>query len=275
MKIVLCSSLAYYSQYICSFAAPVSTQRNKIEVSLNPFSSSKTQYKCNTMPLPTSIHSQLAMTKSCVKRSFSDASIHQISPTTTKDQVFMRTAESPTNTAQEEELGAALLLSVAAIVTKEISVDGVNWEDDLENFPMLPCIDHDPTYEERAKLSPRCTESSVPSSVFSNWNRIRAVSIDIPEDLATYRGEKKAPTEAIVSPVTSPALSRRFPLRKAVMLRKQSIIKQESPRNHKRTLLPPKTASPSHALKTILRKKFSWKNFPEVCIFRSHSRKCK
>lgn len=225
------------------------------------------------MLLPTSIHSQLDKSKSCVKRRFSNASIHQISPTTTKDQVFMRTAESPTKTEQEEELGAVLLLSVAAIVTKEISVDGVNWEDDLENFPMLPCIDHDQTCEERAKLSPRCTKSSLPSIVLSNWNRIRAVSIDIPEDLATYRGEKKASTEAIVPPITSPVLSRRFPLRKAVMLRKQSSSKQESPRNHKRTLLPPKTASPNHALKTILRKKFSWKNFPEVCIFRSSARK--
>jgi hypothetical protein len=217
-----------------------------------------------------------------VDSSISSALIHQISPTTTsKNQAFTQTADTPTLTEQDDQRGATLLLSVAALVTKEIDKDGINWEDDIENFPMLPSMDTDTeqTREPASRstaLSPRCdtTESPLAPSVLSHWNRIRTVSIDIPEDLATYRGEKKkAASDAVVSPNAS-TVERRFPLRKAAMLRKQrsSPAKLEIPRNHKRTLLPPKSAPACQSLKTILRKKFSWKNFPEVRKFRSRLR---
>lgn len=194
--------------------------------------------------------------------------VHQISPTTTEENPgLMQTADTPISTELEEERGAALLLSVAAIVNMEIDKDGVNWEDDLENFPKLPNFESERTCLPSATLSACCTESPVPANLFSIWNRIRSVSIDIPEDLATYRGEKKTASEDVVAPSDSP-VPRRFPLRKAALLRKQRTTKAESPRTNKRIQLNSKSASPSSSLKTILRKKFSWKNFPEVSKFR-------
>jgi len=193
--------------------------------------------------------------------------VHQISPTTTEENPgLMQTADTPISTELEEERGAALLLSVAAIVNMEIDKDGVNWEDDLENFPKLPDFESERTCLPSATLSACCTESPVPANLFSIWNRIRSVSIDIPEDLATYRGEKKTASEDVVAPSDSP-VSRRFPLRKAALLRKQRTTKAESPRTNKRIQLNSKSASPSSSLKTILRKKFSWKNFPELEAF--------
>ena len=235
---------------------------NLIETS--PFPTFVRQELTNTMLHLDNVTPDVDGSKSPIQHCLSNSLIHEISPTTPKNHVFMRTADVPIATEQEEERGAALLLSVAAIVTKEIDKGGVNWEDDdLANFPMLPNMDPDRTCQRSATLSPRCSGSPLPSSVLNTWNRIRSVSIDIPEDLATYRGEKtSALAEAVVSPSISP-VSRRFPLRKAALLRKRT-TKQESPKNHKRTLLPPKSVSPGHSLKTILRKKFSWKNFPEV-----------
>ena len=217
----------------------------------------------------------------------SSAMIHQISPTSTsKNPAFVQTADTPNLAEHDDQRGAALLLSVAALVTKEIDKDGINWEDDIENFPVLPSMDSDSDTEQTREPTSGSTavstryntkEPLLSSSVLSLWNRIRTVSIDVSEDLATYTGEKKkkkkAASDAVVLP-NATSVERRFPVRKAAMSHKQksSPLKLNTPRSHKRTLLPPKSAPACQSLKTILRKKFSWKNFPEVRKFRPYLR---
>lgn len=172
---------------------------------------------------------------------------------------------------------ASLLLSIADICKSEIKTGGlVNlWRDDL-TLPNFPCLS-DATTDAKA-LTPR-TESlrdfmSTAGNDIYPSNRVRSVSIDSPrldtvderkvESPVSFSG---APT---VSPLHTPVSNRRLPFRKQ-SLRLSSKARREhvhpelsipsSPRSGKALQGP---CAKGVQIKKILRKKFSWKNYPEV-----------
>lgn len=189
-----------------------------------------------------------------------------------------------------EHRDAALLLAVAAIATKEIHIDGVIWDDDKppvslrKFFPDIPSIAKSNTKApSRPHLTPRFTDHRGHDSSEEMdelelppvddrfvWNRARAVSLDAPDDEHMrdspelfLKGDR-----GIVTPESSP-VSRRMPLRKPglrpVIKRRSDFVGSVGGISHseKRTLLPRGKAK-RLGMKTILRKKFSWKNYPEV-----------
>jgi len=192
--------------------------------------------------------------------------------------------QTPSEDSRERQ-GAALLLSVAAIVAKEIGSDGVNWDDDEQSaFPVLPSMDS-PADFVASRLRLRCSQTSEPSPMSTDedeeqddryeWQRVRSVSIDVGDETPEEGEPEEIPSSApIVSPLSSP-VTRRQPLRKST-LRAMNRNKQRScrstpatttsatsPSNSKRALQPQGILKVSN-VKTILRKKFSWKNYPEV-----------
>lgn len=170
-----------------------------------------------------------------------------------------------------EHQGAALLLKVAGIVSKEIDSDGIDWEDDLRSDPPpLSLVETENIYlKSVAHTKDSDTADSRPRTSFLSLSRIRSVSIDLsePEETSSREGSPDlgfslgAP---IVSPLNSPVNSRRTPRRKsgikALMLNKHSEMPTKKMVEAKGTLN-------GHTLKTILRKKFSWKNYPELEAF--------
>jgi hypothetical protein len=179
-----------------------------------------------------------------------------------------------------EHRDAALFLSVVAIATKEIHIDGLVWDDD-EPFmgrakalpPSIPSIHASVA---TSPLTPRFLEHDSdmedltlpPTDERFAWSRIRAVSMDSPEDENTRssRGIHRKGTLNIISPESSP-VSRRMPMRKpglrVTKRRSYSTDSSDSNNTEKRPLTTHNKVK-TQGLKTILRKKFSWKNYPEV-----------
>lgn len=182
------------------------------------------------------------------------------------DQVFTQTRKS------NEHQGANLLLSVANIVLKEIGSEDIDWGDDSPSDPPpLSLVETENMYRSRTE---NCGDADTRSESYSLTNttsldlsRIRAVSID-----ASYEGSsgKRSPVfdcssksnAALISPGNSPVW-RRNPKRKSNMknlvLNKHCDIPTKKSVQAKRHLSGP--------VKTILRKKFSWKNYPELEAF--------
>jgi hypothetical protein len=161
--------------------------------------------------------------------------------------------------------GATLLLSVADIVSKEIDSEGIDWEDDMLDPPPLSLVETENLYSRSVPHTSDAEPESRPRNSFHFLSRIRAVSLDLCDEVPS-RGcspQLDCSTKsgvAIVSPLNSP-ISRRNPRRtskiKAFMLNKRSEMPTRKSVEAKGTLTGP--------VKTILRKKFSWKNYPEVC----------
>ena len=161
---------------------------------------------------------------------------------------------------------ATLLLSVADIVSKEISSEGVDWEDDIVVTRPLSLVDTENLYPRQVPRG--CNTEPVPRTRTSIdlLNRIRAVSLDMcdndaceddsPELISSFSTEEEP---VVISPVNSP-VSRRIPRRtskiRALILNKRSEMPTKKSVEEKGTLNGP--------VRTILRKKFSWKNYPEV-----------
>jgi hypothetical protein len=179
-----------------------------------------------------------------------------------------------------EHRDAALFLSVVAIATKEIHIDGLVWDDD-EPFmgraealsPSIPSIHASGT---TSVLTPRFLERDSdmedltlpPADERFAWSRIRAVSIDSPEDENTRSSRElyRKGTLNIISPHNSP-VSRRMPLRKPglrVTKRRSLSTDSSNSKNIDKRTLPTHNMVKTQGSKTILRKKFSWKNYPEV-----------
>eukprot|EP00543_Licmophora_paradoxa_P008464 CAMPEP_0202445492 /NCGR_PEP_ID=MMETSP1360-20130828/4309_1 /ASSEMBLY_ACC=CAM_ASM_000848 /TAXON_ID=515479 /ORGANISM="Licmophora paradoxa, Strain CCMP2313" /LENGTH=270 /DNA_ID=CAMNT_0049061789 /DNA_START=302 /DNA_END=1114 /DNA_ORIENTATION=- len=169
---------------------------------------------------------------------------------------------------------------MANIVEKEIGQDGVNWEDDI---PLSPSLEDLPFQLSSSILPSDGSQSlkkySMRSALTtlqddSSWKRIRTVSMDARDEntpratsprLSPRLSSKTAPS--LVSPVGSPLQSRGRSLRKpkSVSIKKKpQMIPPSSPRTRS---LQPKEAVKGSTVKTILRKKFSWKNFPELEAF--------
>lgn len=196
-------------------------------------------------------------------------------------QVFEKSSDT-------EHRDAALLLSVAAIATKEIHIDGASWsaDDGVKRMGSLsiPTIMNLAKKEARKnsslQLSPRLSslvsvsemdyqnEGLSPSTtLLDGWNRVRSVSVDEERSGSPIHSSGAA----IVSPLSSP-ISNQRPLRKP-MLRPWSSRKRELSASStfsagggadSKRPLHPNGVRHGRAVKTILRKKFSWKNYPEV-----------
>jgi hypothetical protein len=196
---------------------------------------------------------------------------------------------------------AVLLLSIADIAKTEINKDGLSnlWVDD-EDFPRFPKLS-EPSVSDFKWLTPR-TETLKDlimdtSSDHYPSNRLRAVSIEYSPEQHSSRFERTTspltlgfPEESnanIVSPEVSPLSNRRLPFRKQSLrlshkARKEHLLSPSSPmssdeedegpartvsfadtNSKKSKPLQPATAK-GVIVKKILRKKFSWKNYPEV-----------
>jgi hypothetical protein len=197
---------------------------------------------------------------------------------------------------------AVLLLSIADIAKTEINNDGLSkmWLEE-EDIPKFPQLSEQPNVSDLKWLTPR-TETLKDlimdtSSDHYPSNRVRAVSIEYSPEQHSSRFERATspftlglPEESnpnIVSPEVSPLSNRRLPFRKQSLrlshkARKEHLLTPSSPmssdnedegpartvsfadtNSKKSKPLQPATAK-GVIVKKILRKKFSWKNYPEV-----------
>jgi hypothetical protein len=201
---------------------------------------------------------------------------------------------------------AALLLSIADIAKSEIHDNGLQalWWDDGKILPLFPKLSETAHGGEHMRLAPR-TDSLQGLLVASSMeeqkqhlpsNRVRLVSLDMD---TTYEHEDWRTTSPVslntskinlVSPMQSPQAlvsNRRLPLRKqslrlSVKARKEDHQEEEDEEecptptrtvafaDHKKKALQGACAR-GIPIKKILRKKFSWKNYPEVS---SHVDEC-
>lgn len=184
-----------------------------------------------------------------------------------------------------EHRDAALLLAVAAIATKEIHIDGLVWDDDEPfmgrsmSFAAIPSVHvSDGGRTTSPPLTPWSLEHGSdmedltlpPTADRFAWSLIRSVSIDSPEDENTRSSRElhRKGTLNIISPESSP-VSSRMPIRKPglrVFTKHRSYSTDSSDSSSEKRPLQTQNKAKSHGMKTILRKKFSWKNYPEVSV---------
>jgi len=195
---------------------------------------------------------------------------------------------------ETEDDAAQLLLSMSDIVTKEIKNNAFAFDDEGDHYSRDDSsrCSHDTHEDEHWLLTPRDRNQS-PSHQDTeefNWTRVRTVSIDSPlhsslltprsmdEDLQKYCSVPLV-RPVLISPLSTP-IGRGRPLRRASLKFAQK-IKQEHIKLPKLPQLPPvtvdvneykKKAQQSSLVKglkiqTIGRKKFSWKNYPELEAF--------
>eukprot|EP00934_Nitzschia_sp_Nitz4_P007021 Nitzschia sp. Nitz4//scaffold45_size130396//12977//14086//NITZ4_003429-RA/size130396-snap-gene-0.134-mRNA-1//-1//CDS//3329552338//7011//frame0 len=181
-----------------------------------------------------------------------------------------------------EDEAAQLLLSISRIVSKEIQCDHsvLQGDDDSTKSDARSVPDTKSLQTPNlASVSPTHEDDTK-----HRWNRIRSVSIDSPTPINTLLSPKSEPLTislgrpALISPNCTPVARR--PIRSAAL--KLSKAKDE---HLKLPKMPPMvTASPvtvkdikkkalaasiarGKKLMTIGRKKFSWKNYPELEAF--------
>jgi len=202
--------------------------------------------------------------------------------------------------SQSDEESAALLLAVARIASKEIDdADGnkkENATDDTSSFSSAPTIPF-LTLDGRAKSpSPSSSiQDLFPQAGIPMSPRIRTVSIDTPKQTVLFsqsddRSEDSrsaaspspspdvqmfdAPSSeaAVISPLNSPVVNARAI--KLVVSPKSPTLTSCNENSMDDTNKPDRPVShrtrgfkPRQRVKTILRKKFSWKNYPEMEAF--------
>jgi hypothetical protein len=203
----------------------------------------------------------------------------QVPQNTADHEVFVRT-----DGATEKRNAAALLLSVAEIASKEIRVCGFVWDDDEEPTLVRPKAIFPKMISkwDRSKLTPRFAVDYdsdrfddmedlelPPTNDLFAWSRARAVSMDSEGFRASPDSHRKS-TSNIVSPESSPIsrclkVPRKRGLRPIKHKRNYSVDTSDSSHAEKRAL--PNVKHGGRAMKKILRKKFSWKNYPELEAF--------
>lgn len=207
-----------------------------------------------------------------------------------KTQILTRVEKRQVSESSSEDSperrGAALLLAVAAIATKEIKVNrSALWSDEeAPSTRVYTRISGDGNDSDNYSSGSSSDEDQPMSKQeLFNWNRIRTVSIDHHDDVRRhtsplhYKGKA-----ALVSPGNSPLARARKPTLKIrgdspVMHSRIAIAKTKhthrpkaesslvsGDKNNKRPLQALPRGNP---VKTILRKKFSWKNAPELEAF--------
>jgi len=198
----------------------------------------------------------------------------------TTDHAVLERTDSPT----EKRDAAALLLSVAAIASKEIRVDGLVWDDDEELTLVRPKVVFQKRSSkwDRSKLTTRFALSNLsdedddmedltlpPTDERFAWSRVRAVSMDS-EGIRSSPDTSRKGIANIVSPESSPIsrrpqVSRKRGLRPVKRKRNYSVDSSDS-HVEKRTLIH-NGKHGGRVMQKILRKKFSWKNYPELEAF--------
>jgi hypothetical protein len=192
-----------------------------------------------------------------------------------------------------EDAAALLLLSMSNIVSKEITNDSAclyedTVDDDEESSSGSSSVmDYSRCSKENGVTSCRSIRSPTSceeeSDMFT-WNRVRTVSIDSP--VTTGRSTfSNMPTSAnfmlcdsaIVSPMNSPVTKerriRKSSLRLSQKARREHTKPERAPEpfptmdvgDHKKRALQ-SSAARGTTIKKILRKKFSWKNYPGTSI---------
>eukprot|EP00429_Kryptoperidinium_foliaceum_P063883 CAMPEP_0176050996 /NCGR_PEP_ID=MMETSP0120_2-20121206/25351_1 /TAXON_ID=160619 /ORGANISM="Kryptoperidinium foliaceum, Strain CCMP 1326" /LENGTH=351 /DNA_ID=CAMNT_0017384435 /DNA_START=134 /DNA_END=1189 /DNA_ORIENTATION=- len=196
---------------------------------------------------------------------------------------------------ENEDDAAQLLLSMSNIVSKEIKNNAHAFDDegdtlfseDDSSSSVHATANHENLLLTPRERTPSPTQSD--SNAF-NWTRARTVSIDSPHHagLLTPRSTQELPEHEKVSHLSlgDPALvspsprTRSRPIRRASLKLAQK-AKRERLKMPKMPQLPPVSADITEykeralqaeaekglALKTIGRKKFSWKNYPELEAF--------
>jgi len=204
---------------------------------------------------------------------------------------------SPTYLPQDpkEKEGVELLLGIATIVSKEMASSDTELFDDNHDDDFL--LTHKTPFSEpsiiidgtSASRSPTHFKSSLLADDYSAWHRVRTVSID--NDYGTPRrspGQSrtmKAKTIGLLPAVVTPVPKRFRPVRKTnlkVLASKKKeqikfpkITEKQPTQNpnlpnimaqHKRKATEQSTTK-GKSITTIHRKKFSWKNYPELEAF--------
>eukprot|EP00339_Tiarina_fusa_P026839 CAMPEP_0117015950 /NCGR_PEP_ID=MMETSP0472-20121206/12642_1 /TAXON_ID=693140 ORGANISM="Tiarina fusus, Strain LIS" /NCGR_SAMPLE_ID=MMETSP0472 /ASSEMBLY_ACC=CAM_ASM_000603 /LENGTH=337 /DNA_ID=CAMNT_0004719855 /DNA_START=77 /DNA_END=1090 /DNA_ORIENTATION=+ len=175
-----------------------------------------------------------------------------------------------------------MLLSMSTIVSKEMMTNSFIFDDDDESDKSNKS---DAAEENRGCSALRTTQCSSPSHSDSElfaWSRVRTVSIDSPPTrglpMHLDTGSMSLGIPALVSPTSTPT-TRGRPLRKA-SLRLSHKAKKEHLKIPKMPQLQERSSVTEHkkraleacvakgkSMKKILRKKFSWKNYPELEAF--------
>lgn len=198
---------------------------------------------------------------------------------------------APSDSVTERRDAAVLLLSVAAIASKEIRIGGLPWDDDEQptlvrpkaRFPRMSAFQKS---RHRAKLTPRFAVAKhmandsdeedemeylelPPTDERFAWSRARAVSMDSEGNRGSPDSHRKTPFGSgnIVSPEHSP-VSRRPPGSRKKGLRpkkrKRSYSVESVGSRPAKKALPNDKLAKGRPMTLIMRKKFSWKNYPEV-----------
>ena len=189
------------------------------------------------------------------------------------EHVFTRT-EGPT----EKRDAATLLLSVSAIASKEISVNGLVWDDEEQPSLVRPKATFantaSNTNRERRLMALRLVDhpsddemedlTLPPTDDRFAWNRIRAVSMDS-EGLRNASPPSKGSSFNLVSPESSPVTRHRTPRKRGGLRAKRKRTYSLDSADLVEKRLPTEEIG-GRTMTKILRKKFSWKNYPEVCI---------
>lgn len=189
-----------------------------------------------------------------------------------------------------EDAAALLLLSMSNIVSKEITNDSACLYDDAidddeeSSSGSSSVMDYSHCSKENGVTSIRSPTSSEEESDMFTWNRVRTVSIDSP--VTPGRSTlSNMPTSAnlmlcdpaIVSPMSSPVIKerriRKSSLRLSQKARREHAKPEKAPEpsptmgvgDHKKRALQ-SSAARRTTIKKILRKKFSWKNYPGTSI---------
>lgn len=208
----------------------------------------------------------------------------------------------PAETLRDE---ATLLLSIADICSKEMKDSGISmlWsdaaEDDTALFPKFPSLTK-PSFtleeEDTSFLKPR---SEVPREPSRYPLRPRAVSMDSGRLATAYIDDSEdsedsdersvsspvsfsSPMNSVGPPIVTPTTTVSLVHRRLPMRKPSNRILKQAKREHREPTspkverppvsgkdkkggklqgIPPKGVS----IKKIMRKKFSWKNYPEVC----------
>lgn len=195
---------------------------------------------------------------------------------------LFRSISSPENSETSKE--AALLLSIADICKSEINHGGMTnlWRDDL-TLPSFPYLSDDDDYD-KPKLPERRLDSlyslittPVAADQFYPANRIRSVSVDhTPKGVESLRpATNDSPLPSVVTPTARSPPSRHRNHGRHASTRLSVKAKRDTLQEN-RLYSPPSTpkskrSKPLQGIppkgfvgKKIGRKKFSWKNYPEV-----------
>lgn len=219
----------------------------------------------------------------------SEARIGRVFPIETRKISIGSEGESEKTSVRD----AALLLSIADICSSEIKSGGLKniWREDL-TLPKFPCIDALDEKSGPTPLAPR-KESLTEFLTQTLSQRARAVSVDhtkLQLEIPMERDSAASPPALVspipsferpVSPPESPHRFNRIPFRSQRLSTKARRDSIEQARGSSPELLPlsepPSPSTPARCrkplqspcrkgvpIKKVYRKKFSWKNLPEL-----------